>query len=149
MKNKNRMGPALAPIALDGPTPTHSGRPQRLGSRAAVPAWLRSRTAGAIKLLAVMLPLAVPAVVQAQFTYSINNGTIAITGYTGPGGAVAIPSTIAGLPVTSIWVYAFQYNTDLTSVTIPNSVTNIGKQAFYYGTGLTSVTIPNRVTSIS
>ena len=31
-----------------------------------------------------------------------NNGTITITGYTGPGGAVTIPGTINGLPVTSI-----------------------------------------------
>src|SRR6267154_2382750 len=102
MKNKNRIGSALALIALDGPTTTQSCRPQELGSRAGVPARLRSRTVGAVKLLAVMLLLAVPAVVQAQYTYTTNNGTITITGYTGPGGAVAIPSTITGLPVTSI-----------------------------------------------
>ena len=37
-----------------------------------------------------------------EFNYTTNNGTITITGYTGPGGAVTIPSTINGLPVTSI-----------------------------------------------
>ena len=36
------------------------------------------------------------------YTYTTNNGTITITGYTGPGGAVTIPGTINGLPVTSI-----------------------------------------------
>ena len=46
--------------------------------------------------------LALPAAVQAQFTYTTNNGTITITGYTGSGGAVTIPGTINGLPVTSI-----------------------------------------------
>ena len=52
-------------------------------------------------LLLLALPGAVPGAVQAQFTYTINNGTVTITGYTGPGGAVTIPSTIAGLPVTA------------------------------------------------
>ena len=39
-------------------------------------------------------------------------------------------------------------HSELTSVTIPNSVTIIGKGAFRYCTGLTSVTIPNSVSSI-
>ena len=36
------------------------------------------------------------------FTWTTNNGTITITGYTGPGGAVIIPSTITGRLVTTI-----------------------------------------------
>ena len=58
-------------------------------------------------LLAVLLMM--PAAVQAQFTYTTNNGTITITGYAGSGGvgAVTIPGTINGLPVTSIGEYAF------------------------------------------
>jgi hypothetical protein len=43
---------------------------------------------------------------------------------------------------------AFNYCSELTSVTIPNSVTSIGENAFYKCSGLTSVTIPNSVTSI-
>ena len=57
-----------------------------------------------------------------DFTYTTNGGTITITGYTGPGGAVAIPENITGLPVTSIGIWAFAQCDDLTSVTIPNSV---------------------------
>ena len=49
---------------------------------------------------------------------------------------------------TSIGNYAFSFCTDLTSVTIPNSVTSIGNSAFYYCSRLTSITIPNSVTSI-
>jgi hypothetical protein len=45
-------------------------------------------------LLFGWLLLATPAAVHAQFTYIITNGTITITGYTGPGGDVTIPSTI-------------------------------------------------------
>ncbi|MDE5566956.1 MAG: leucine-rich repeat domain-containing protein [Muribaculaceae bacterium] len=54
-----------------------------------------------------------------------------------------------GNSVTSISDYAFNGFSGLTSVTIPNSVTSIGSSAFYGCSGLTSVTIPNSVTSIS
>jgi hypothetical protein len=85
---------------------------------------------------------------QIPFTYTTNNGTITITGYTGSGGAVSIPSIITGLPVTSIGNSTFIYCSSLTSVTIPDSVTNIGNTAFCWCTNLTSVTIPSSVTSI-
>ena len=39
--------------------------------------------------------------VQAQFNCTTNGATITITRYTDPGGAVAVPSTIKGLPVTA------------------------------------------------
>src|ERR1035441_9194164 len=111
----------------------------------------RLRTACATKLLPLML-LTLPAVMQAQFNYSVNSGTITITGYSGPGGAVAIPSSInvsgVNLPVVSIGYKAFYYCYNLTGVTIPNSVTSIGDDAFEWCTGLTSVTIGNSVTSI-
>jgi hypothetical protein len=86
---------------------------------------------------------------QAQFTYTTNNGTITITGYAGTNNDVVIPSTIDGLPVTSIGTNAFlnAYYT-VTSVTIPDSVTSIGDGAFADCSSLTSITIPNSVTSI-
>ncbi len=143
MKKKNRIGSALALIALDAPTLTQSGRSQRLASRAAAPAWLRLRTACAIRLLPLVLLLTPPAVVQAQFTYTTYNGTITITGYNCSGAVVTIPSRIAGLPVTSIGVSAFAGCTSLTGVTIPNSVTSIGNFAFANCTSLTSIAIPN------
>jgi len=86
---------------------------------------------------------------QAQgYTYTTNSGAITITGYTGPGGAVTIPSTINGLPVTSLGYAAFDNNTNLTSVTIPDGVTSIGDFAFDRCSSLTNVTIGNGVTSI-
>jgi hypothetical protein len=111
---------------------------------------LRVRTACATRLLRrlLLLLLTLPAAVQAQFNYTINNGTITITDYTGPGGAVVIPDTINGLPVTGIGVYAFSGLTSLTSVTIPNNVTSVGDFAFDSCTSLASVTIGNSVISI-
>ena len=53
-----------------------------------------------------------------------------------------------GSEVERIPAYLCDGLTDLTSVTIPNSVTKIGDNAFYECLGLTSVTIGNSVTSI-
>ena len=60
------------------------------------------RTACAARLLPLLMWLALPGVVQAQYLYETNGGRIWISSYTGSGGAVTIPSTINGLPVTSI-----------------------------------------------
>ena len=88
------------------------------------------------------------------WTYRINGGTAEIfNDYSAaispkPTGAVTIPSTLGGKPVTNIGESAFAWCSGLTSVTIPNSVTNIGESAFAWCSGLTSVTIPNSVTCI-
>ena len=87
------------------------------------------------------------------WTYSVSNNQATITAYTGAGGAVAIPSTVNGIPVVKIgleWPSVFQspQNTSVTAIIIPNSVISIGDYAFYGCTSLTSVTIPNSVTSI-
>ena len=57
--------------------------------------------------------------------------------------SITIPNS-----VTSIGSYAFEGCTGLTSITIPNSVTSIGSGAFSNCSGLTSITIPNSVMSI-
>jgi hypothetical protein len=98
--------------------------------------------------LLVAALLALPAVVQAQFTYTIANGAITITGYTGPGGAVNIPDAIDGRPVTAIGNEAFEYCYTLTSVTIGDGVAVIGDSAFWDCYNLTDVTIPDSVTNI-
>jgi hypothetical protein len=83
--------------------------------------------------------LALPAVVQAQFIYITNNGTITITGYIGSGN-VTIPNTIGGLPVTSIGDYAFS-DTAVNSVTILSNVSTIGAKAFEWCHPLTAINV--------
>ena len=78
---------------------------------------------------------------QAQFTYVTDNGTIVVTGYTGPSGPVTIPPTINGLPVTAIENTAGFENEGITSVAIPASVTNIQPRVFAPNTSLTVFTV--------
>lgn len=66
--------------------------------------------------------------------------TVTITKYTGKESTVILHSTINSWPVTKIGEAAFQDNTTITSVTIPDSVTEIGANAFAGCTKLTSVT---------
>src|SRR5258707_1823202 len=83
------------------------------------------------KLVWLVLLLALPGAVQAQWLYTTNNGAITITGYNGPGGAVAIPGAFNGLTVTSISGSVFLNRTDLTSVTMSNGIGSIGQDVFY------------------
>jgi hypothetical protein len=96
----------------------------------------------------VLLWLALPFALNAQFTYTTNNGPITITGYTGPGGAVVIPDTINGLPVVEIGGAAFYGNAVLTGITIPGTVTVIGGGAFSQCSRLASVEILNGLRAI-
>jgi len=100
-----------------------------------------------IGLLLLLFYLAAPT--QAQFNCRTNNGgTITITGYTGNGGAVIIPSSIEGHSVVSIGSLAFVDCSSLTSITLPYGVTNIGSSAFAHCTSLTNVSIPGSVQGI-
>lgn len=73
------------------------------------------------------------------YTYVIVNNTINITGYLGSGGALKVPSTIGGIPVTAISANAFANNPGLIQVTLPTSITSLGAGAFAGSTNLTGV----------
>lgn len=86
---------------------------------------------------------------DSDYNYTVNaKGEANITGYTGAGGAIIIPSTLGGYPTLVIGNNAFAYHQSITSVTIPNSVTTISNNAFYYCNSMNSVNIPNSVTTI-
>jgi hypothetical protein len=75
----------------------------------------------------------------ASFTYTTNAGAITITGYTGAGGDVVIPSRINSLPVASIGAGAFSNVISLTGVTIPAGIGSLGNYAFSSCTNLSGV----------
>ena len=83
-----------------------------------------------------------------DFPWQQIDTAIHIVGYNGSGGTVTIPNEINGLPVTSIEASAFEGNTKLMVVTIPNCVTNIGPRAFFGCSNLASVAIPRSAITI-
>lgn len=97
---------------------------------------------------ATALLLLSPLGLSAQYTYTTNNGAITITKFTCASGPLAIPSTINGLPLTTIGTGAFKGCGSITSVTIPGGVISIEADAFRSCTGLASVTIPGSVVSL-
>ncbi len=105
---------------------------------------------GRILPLLLFLSLAVRGQAQlfADFGYTSDGAVITIGRYYGPGGAVTIPDTIDGLPVTCIRDWTFSGCSNLTSVTIPDSVTAIGGFAFFWCSSLTSLALPAGVNSI-
>lgn len=99
-------------------------------------------------LLSVLVLLVLAQSVQGQFDYITNNGEITITGYSGPGGDVTIPTTINDLPVTTIGSNAFAYSIVLTNVFVPASVRDIQDWAFYSCSMLSGVTVSNGLSTI-
>ena len=75
----------------------------------------------------------------------LEDGTVEITKYTGEADTLEIPDAIDGKKVSGIGDEAFRSCSDLTEITIPNSVTSIGDHAFSSCSGMTSVTIPESV----
>jgi len=71
-----------------------------------------------------------PAMLQSQWEFTTKNETITIAKYTGPGGAVTVPSTLNGQAVVRIGDKAFWSCTNVTSVIVPASVTSVGDYAF-------------------
>ena len=82
------------------------------------------------------------------YTYWEDNGEIRITGYTGSETALEIPAEIDKNPVTVIEMGAFEGNTNLISVTLPDSLEVIDNNAFW-GVPITEINIPAGVTALS
>jgi hypothetical protein len=102
---------------------------------------------GTITVLLGLLVLTASAA-RAQFTCVTNDGAITITGFSGAGGAVIIPTYFNTLQVTGIGLNAFAGISTLTSVTIPSSVTSIQDYAFQDCSSLTNVTIESSAVTL-
>lgn len=89
------------------------------------------------------------------WTYTVNDGEASVCGgIDAPAinisteGAISMPSTLGGCPVTAIESNAFFGCCGLTSVSIPDSIRCIGDSSFSECGGLNDIVIPNSVTNI-
>ena len=101
-------------------------------------------------LLCMLVPAAAAAETADGLVYEEVNGEITITGYTGAGGEVVIPAEIDNKPVTKIADMAFMASsvpaaTNITKITIPDSVTTIGAGVFFGCNRLQEVVFPENV----
>jgi len=101
-----------------------------------------------VLLVLTLIGLGLRAILQPPFKVFMDNGSITLKKYTGSDKVVTIPGMINGMLVTVIGQMAFDHNTKLVSVTIPNAVTSIESCAFSGCSSLTSITIGTNVTSI-
>ena len=82
-----------------------------------------------------------------DFEYTLKDGKAVITKYVANSSTVEIPARIDGYTVYAIGESAFK-NSNIQSVTVPNTVRLIDWFAFAGCTSLKSVTIPSSVTLV-
>ena len=102
-------------------------------------------------MLAMTMTVATPAnaATSGCYEYSINGDNATITDGTACSGVVVVPSTLDGYPVTEIGSRAFNHDTDITSITLPDSVTSTGILVFQDATALQSISFGNGITVLS
>ena len=94
------------------------------------------------------------ALTYGDYEYTVlEDGTVAISGYSGSEAYLNIPAKIENKAVTVIGEYAFATgpfmgNENIVNVTLPDSITNISVASFAYCPNLESVDIPESVTVI-
>lgn len=89
-----------------------------------------------------------PIVQSGDYKYAVINNEIMISSYVGNDENVVIPSTLVGLPVTSMSTVVFSNNTTLKSVSIPQGIRMVYRGIFYGCTNLTSVEFDSATTII-
>ncbi len=119
---------------------------------------MKNLITSALLLLALLMPATATAydfeVDGICYNYCTDGVTVEVTRSPNQDyiGAVTIPAAVTyngvTYPVTAIGEYAFAYSSDLTSVSLPNSLAIIGRYAFFNCSSLSNVAIPNSVTAI-
>ena len=85
---------------------------------------------------------------EGDFTYTVSGDNATITGYTGNGSVVVIPSTLDDATVTEIGNSAFSGCTTIKSITLPDTIKSIGNSAFYGCSSLKNLVLPETLTFI-
>ncbi len=78
----------------------------------------------------------------------VGNSSVVLTGYTGIGENIVIPSEIEGYQVVGIYEDVFYGKNDISTVIVPEGVTYIGDYAFSYCYSLENISLPESLTKI-
>ena len=87
-------------------------------------------TGNAGEVPSAIVTATLPAIIQNEVEYRLVDGTLTVVGYQGNASVLVIPNKVEGYTVTKIGESAFEGNTVLTSIDLPDSITVIGKKAF-------------------
>ncbi|MBQ9773817.1 MAG: leucine-rich repeat protein [Clostridia bacterium] len=69
---------------------------------------------------------AITATPETDFTYTVADGSVTVTAYTGSAASVRVPDTIQALPVRAIAAGAFADNKTLEALILPDGLTQLG-----------------------
>lgn len=102
---------------------------------------MRRRVWHLFMLLFVSSQISATAAQFGDVSYASDGTSISITDYFGMDKEVVFPSTILGLPVTTIKGFTFYGYNGLESITLPASVTNFEDRVLYNSTGLKDIIV--------
>lgn len=86
--------------------------------------------------------------VYGGFTYQIQDDKVIIFEYDDSNSNLVIPQTILGKEVAEIYNSTFEYDTEIISVSLPNTLTKIGTFAFRGASNIPSVVVPESCNTI-
>ena len=101
-----------------------------------------------LSAISATVETAATCLVSGDYEYTVEDGTATITKYIGTDEDVVIPSALDGFSVTGIGDRAFDSNSTMKSVIIPQGVTSIGANAFQWSSRLAAITVPDSVSKI-
>lgn len=109
--------------------------------------FLLAASAGTVYYLNIKGYISLNFLNNSDFNYVEDSGGITVTGYKGSKSTLELPDVINGNIVTAIGDNAFE-DSNIKSITLPNTLKTIGNRAFFNSKGLHVVEIPNGVTRI-
>ncbi len=78
-----------------------------------------------------------------DFEYSVEDGTVTITKYTGTSEVVTVPAQMDGMDVVAVGDNTFEENKIIKEVILSDGIKRMGNAVFYHCTALEHVTFPN------